>query len=248
MPPDRDGGLKLGELGLLAIATRGSRRWYKYGPEYWRAISPVGGVLTFLLATMVLWQRACSLLLASVPLIDAAAVSVRGSADGLRVDTTSGTVQGFYNDTAHDVRAFLGVPYAAAPTGSLRFMPPAKRKRSSDVIQATSWPPSCPGLYTNDTTMYTLLPYLPFAGYDEDCLSVNVWTPSVSRIKKNGNKLLPVLVYIYGGSFDQGGTSISTYEATSLVENQNVSSHEIPTFHHHFVPRLRRNITNLLKH
>ncbi|KAJ1302845.1 hypothetical protein OPQ81_003148 [Rhizoctonia solani] len=169
---------------------------------------------------MVIWHRACALLLASIPLIDAAALSVRelsGSSDGLLVDTESGKVQGFYNDTARSVRAFLGVPFAAAPTGSLRFLPPQKRERSSDVIQATSWPPSCPGLYTNDTTMYSLLPYFPIAGYDEDCLSINVWTPSVSRIKKG--QFLPVMIYIYGGSFDQGGTSIPTYEATDLVAN-----------------------------
>ncbi|KAG8745813.1 hypothetical protein FRC11_012956 [Ceratobasidium sp. 423] len=174
---------------------------------------------------MVIWQRACSLLLACTPLIGAIALPVRdpsASPDGLLVDTESGKVQGFYNDTAHSVRAFLGVPFAAAPAGSLRFLPPQKRERSSEVIQATSWPPSCPGLYTNDTTIYSLLPYFPIAGFDEDCLSINVWTPSVSRIKKG--QLLPVMIYIYGGSFDQGGTSIPTYEATDLVANHGDAS------------------------
>ncbi|KAG9074025.1 hypothetical protein FS749_014458 [Ceratobasidium sp. UAMH 11750] len=101
-------------------------------------------------------------------------------------------------------------------------MPPATRPRSRSTIQATSWPPACPGLYPNITTIYSILPYLPFTKQDEDCLTMNVWTPSVSRIQKNGNKLLPVLVYIYGGAFDQGATSISTYEGTDLVANHDV--------------------------
>ncbi|KAH7339035.1 Alpha/Beta hydrolase protein [Rhizoctonia solani] len=174
---------------------------------------------------MVIWQRACSLLLVCAPLIDAAALSVRdspASSDGLLLDTEAGKVQGFYNNTAHTVRAFLGVPFAAAPTGSLRFLPPQKRERSSNTIKATSWPPSCPGQYANATTIYSLLPYFPIAGFSEDCLSLNVWTPSVSRLKHG--KLLPVNIYIYGGSFEQGGTSIPTYEATDLVANHDVVS------------------------
>ncbi|EUC56609.1 acetylcholinesterase [Rhizoctonia solani AG-3 Rhs1AP] len=175
---------------------------------------------------MVIWQRACALLLAGVPLIDAAALSVRDSSalsNGLLLDTEAGKVQGFYNNTAHTVRAFLGVPFAAAPSGSLRFLPPQKRERSSDVIKATSWPPSCPGQYIhNPPSMYSLLPYFPIAGFSEDCLSINVWAPSVSRLTKG--KLLPVNIYIYGGSFEQGGTSIPTYEATDLVANHDVIS------------------------
>jgi hypothetical protein len=217
------------------MTTQNLRSRYKCGYVYCRQAPPIVGLL-IPLATMVLWQRACCLLLASIPLIDAAALSVRdsyGSSDGLHIETSSGTVQGFYNNTAHTVRAFLGVPFAAAPTGSLRFMPPAKRARSDSVIQATAWPPSCPGIYTNDTTIYSLLPYLPIAGFDEDCLTANIWTPSVSRI---GSKRLPVMIYIYGGGFDQGGTSIPTYEATDLVANHgDVSTYEtsgIPSLFH----------------
>ncbi|KAG9082378.1 hypothetical protein FRC07_014227, partial [Ceratobasidium sp. 392] len=73
---------------------------------------------------MVMWPHACSLaalLLACAPSIHGAALSARdstsayGTSDGLLVDTPSGKAQGFFNDTAKDVRAFLGVPYAAAP-------------------------------------------------------------------------------------------------------------------------------------
>ncbi|KAF8602062.1 alpha/beta-hydrolase [Ceratobasidium sp. AG-I] len=176
---------------------------------------------------MVFWPRTfpiAALLVACTPAIHAASFFVRDTSSGLSVDTTSGTVQGFYNDTAHDVRAFLGVPFAAAPTGSLRFMPPAKRARSSSVIKATSWPAACPGTYANAnaTNIGTLLPYLPFTKFGEDCLTMNVWTPSIERLKKNGNKLLPVLIYIYGGSFEQGATSASVHEGTDLVAKHDV--------------------------
>jgi carboxylesterase type B len=66
------------------------------------------------------------------------------------------------------------------------------------------------------------LPYFPVAGFNEDCLTINVWTPSASRFKKG--QLLPVSIYIYGGSFDEGGTSVPAYEATDLVANQDVST------------------------
>ncbi|CAE6334740.1 unnamed protein product [Rhizoctonia solani] len=174
---------------------------------------------------MIFWQRASALLLTCAPLIYAAALSVRDTSalsNGLLVDTASGKVQGFYNNTAHTVRAFLGVPFAAAPTGPLRFLPPQKRQRSSGVIQATTWPPSCPGLFTNDPNLagFSSLPYFPIAGFNEDCLTINVWAPSSSRLKQG--QLLPVSIYIYGGSFDQGGTSIPAYEATDLVSNQDI--------------------------
>ncbi|CCO33566.1 Acetylcholinesterase Short=AChE [Rhizoctonia solani AG-1 IB] len=175
------------------------------------------------LITMVFWGRA-SALLACAPLINVAALSVRDASapsDGLLVNTASGKVQGFYNNTAHTVRAFLGVPFAAAPIGSARFLPPQAHQSSSSVIQATSWPPSCPGLFNGPPLVtFSSLPYFPIAGFNEDCLTVNVWTPSASRFKKA--QLLPVSVYIYGGSFDEGGTSIPAYEATNLVANQDI--------------------------
>ncbi|KAG8722686.1 hypothetical protein FRC09_005865 [Ceratobasidium sp. 395] len=180
---------------------------------------------------MVLWPHACSLaalLLAFSPSIHGAVLVPRdstgaaGYSNGLLVNTESGKVQGFFNDTAKTVRAYLGVPFAAAPVKDLRFMPPAKRPRSSSTIQATSWPATCPGLYPNQTNIYTILPYYPFTRQDEDCLLLNVWTPSVERMKKLGNKPLPVLIYIYGGAFDQGGISLSVYEPTDLVANHDV--------------------------
>ena len=60
----------------------------------------------------------------------------------LFVKTTSGPVEGFYNDTAPDVRQFLGIPYAEPPIGNLRFAPP-EDKRPTGTIEAKKLPPSC---------------------------------------------------------------------------------------------------------
>ncbi|CAE6360100.1 unnamed protein product [Rhizoctonia solani] len=60
---------------------------------------------------MVFWQRASTLLFTCAPLINAATLSVRDtsvSSDGLLVDTASGKVQGFYNNTAHTVHVLGG--------------------------------------------------------------------------------------------------------------------------------------------
>src|SRR5688572_28580357 len=52
-----------------------------------------------------------------------------GSAAPLTVTTKAGTVTGFINSTAPNVRQWLGIPYAEPPVGRLRFMPPKAKKR-----------------------------------------------------------------------------------------------------------------------
>ncbi len=137
----------------------------------------------------------CGILLATLPL--------RGASAELQVKTTAGLVQGKMQE---NVRAFLGVPYAAPPVGELRWKPPAPAAPWSGVRPATEFGPRPmqPALYKD---MIFRDP-----GGSEDCLSLNIWTPA-----KNAPAKLPVMVWIFGGGLQAGGTSEQRQDGAHLA-------------------------------
>lgn len=132
--------------------------------------------------------------------------SSASSFDGLTVNTTSGQLQGFVNQTSPDVRQFLGIPYAQPPVGLLRFAPPQDAIPSQQTIDATALPNSCMQQFSNGSTIYTAYEteFLISGGQSEDCLYLSIWTPSVAGIDAKGSPL-PVFLYIPGGGFTSGG-------------------------------------------
>lgn len=114
--------------------------------------------------------------------------------------TDSGVVRGVQTDRD---RQFLGIPYAAAPVGDLRWRPPQPPPGWQGVRQATAFGSQCPQ------------PGGPFgrAGTDEDCLYLNVFTP---RHRRQGSHRLPVMVWIHGGALVTGEGSV--YNPVRLVE------------------------------
>ena len=83
---------------------------------------------------------------------------------------------------------FLGIPYAEAPVGQLRWQPPQPKKPWKEVFDAAQNGPSCwqkgkPGV----------------GDMSEDCLHLHVWAPA-----SKSSMLLPVMVYIHGGSLVEG--------------------------------------------
>lgn len=121
------------------------------------------------------------------------------------VQTTSGPVYGFYNETAPDVRQFLGIPFAEPPVGDLRFAPP-EDKKPNGTIQAKKLPPSCMQQFSNASTIYTTYAqnFLINGGNSEDCLYVSVWAPKTEVIAEQ-QRPLPVFLYIPGGGYTSGG-------------------------------------------
>lgn len=122
-----------------------------------------------------------------------------------RVTLPMGTVQGI-GKQAGGVRAFKGVPFAEPPVGKLRWSPPAPRKNSDAVIDATRFGPRCMQL--------PLFGDMNFRsnGMSEDCLYLNIWTPA----KSAGDKL-PVMLYYFGGGFQAGDGSEPRYDGENLA-------------------------------
>lgn len=110
------------------------------------------------------------------------------SADApLTVLTAHGPVKGFYQG---DARSFLGIPFAAAPVGNLRFALPISPTRWNQTLDASRLGPRC---------MQTTTKGNPEQMMSEDCLHLNVFTP-----RKRSSDFLPVMVYVHGGGMNTG--------------------------------------------
>ena len=71
----------------------------------------------------------------------AAGTAIPGPGGAPIVTTTDGAVRGTAVPGGY---AFLGLPYAAPPTGNLRWRPPQPPAHWRGVRDATSFAPSCP--------------------------------------------------------------------------------------------------------
>ncbi len=112
------------------------------------------------------------------------------------VSTNSGKLAG---DFRKDVYVFKGIPYAEAPIGNLRWLPPQPVKPWSGVRPARKY-----GAIAPQSVMAIQAPGAPsFAGQpqSEDCLYLNVWTPGLDDARR------PVMFWIHGGAFIMGSGS-----------------------------------------
>lgn len=99
--------------------------------------------------------------------------------------------------------SYKGIPYAKAPVGELRFMPPVETDPWEGERQCTEFGPGClaergrPGMEMS-----------------EDCLYMNIWTPAETTDDK-----LAVMVWIYGGGFQNGNAASPEFNGAELTKH-----------------------------
>jgi para-nitrobenzyl esterase len=124
-----------------------------------------------------------------------------GTANFLRVPVTGGAVEGISQD---GVAAFKGIPYAAPPTGDLRWRAPQPVAAWKSVKEAKAYGAICPQTYNAADEGVGPLPA------SEDCLTLNVFAPK-------GAQKLPVMVWIHGGGFVNGSGTAALYDGANLA-------------------------------
>ncbi|KAJ7056802.1 Alpha/Beta hydrolase protein [Mycena amicta] len=147
--------------------------------------------------------------------VSTTAFTVHDPAQGLPiVDVGYAKYQGTVSSTG--IGQFLGIRYAAPPTGHLRFRAPQRPRNITGLQNATSQPMRC-----YQTWPYGVSPTNPFttrktsaATADEDCLFLNVYYPVELHTRKR-----PVLVYIHGGGYAAGRASI--YNGEDVIKQSN---------------------------
>src|ERR1700728_4839841 len=105
------------------------------------------------------------------------------------------------------IAVYLGVPFAAPPTGERSWRAPEAVASCTVPRQADKFAPGC----MQSPLINRALDLEPVPT-SEDCLYLNVWTPA-----KSPRERLAVMVWIYGGGFTSGATSIPQYNGAKLA-------------------------------
>ncbi|KAI1390218.1 alpha/beta-hydrolase [Hypoxylon trugodes] len=124
-----------------------------------------------------------------------------------RVNLGYAQYQGSLVGSDSGVAQYLGMRYAAPPTGERRWRAPVEPEMDNSGDQvADTFGPICLGI--SET-------YPDNGAEDEDCLYVNVWAPA----NATSDSKLPVWLFIQGGGYTKN--SNANWNGTTVVERSN---------------------------
>jgi para-nitrobenzyl esterase len=162
------------------------------------------GNLATKLCTFVVFIHALVLALTATSL-RAQVIEAPVSGDPIELD--SGKVAGKLLTSG--VRAYLGIPYAAAPTQDLRWREPQVIRSWQGIYNADRFAPECIQILRPHNINH----YFGEEATSEDCLYVNVWaSPGAAE-----NARRPVIVWLHGGGFSIGSASMPNYGGENLA-------------------------------
>lgn len=120
------------------------------------------------------------------------------------VATRHGKIVGVVQE---DIHIWRGIPYAAPPTGELRWRAPQPVTpwpdvRLADCFSCASW---------QDITRCREFGGGDPGNFSEDCLYLNVWAPAIRH------EPLPVMVWLHGGGYTIGAGSLPPYDGHALA-------------------------------
>ncbi|KAJ5918190.1 hypothetical protein N7454_010565 [Penicillium verhagenii] len=131
------------------------------------------------------------------------------SASSSVVSTSYGKLLGTTSEYRKDVSVFKGIPFAAPPTGDLRFRAPEEPASWRGVRNATVFGPQCYQPNSGSSIFTT-----GSSEMSEDCLYANVWVPP----NTSPDDKLPVYLWMYGGRYYMGSGDVTTYDGSGLAE------------------------------
>jgi para-nitrobenzyl esterase len=105
------------------------------------------------------------------------------------------------------------VPFAAAPEGLRRWLPPAKPATWTGVRDARRFGAVAP---QNPVATQALAAMKIEQAQSEDCLNLNLWTPGLDGARR------PAMVWIHGGGFTIGAGSQEIYNGAVLARRGDV--------------------------
>jgi len=147
------------------------------------------------------------------------------------VTLVSGVASGGWVDEDQSIAVYNGLPFAAAPIGTMRWKPPADPDTWTGVRDARAFGNEC--LQYRDGIQQFIKQFIaghglpgwkqwlaarvvgaaPAPRESEDCLFLNVRTDNLGS-----TDLKPVMVWFHGGSHMTGSSSDEFYQANGLVE------------------------------
>ncbi|WP_308796336.1 carboxylesterase/lipase family protein [Agromyces silvae] len=124
--------------------------------------------------------------------------------------TEAGRVRGVAKE---GVATYLGIPYAAAPVGELRFAAPQPVPPWAGVREAVDPGPTAPQRGANRCAGIDMF---PITGAEwrrgDDFLTLNVWAP----MEGTGH---PVMVYVHGGGLTLGTKDAAVYDGRNFARD-----------------------------